>query len=225
MSHERVIAIIPARRDSKGIPGKNLRCLAGKPLLAHTLNSATQCKSIDEVVVTTEDAEIAQLADSWRVRVIHRPSVLALDDTSMEAVVEHALSSVATPGHICLLQPTSPLRTGDDIEAAIDLYRRNGATCLLSVTEAEHHPYKCFERREGALEPLFGVSQLSRPRQALPRTYRQNGAIYLLRTDLFQRYRAFFVPPVIPFVMPAERSVDVDSPLDWMLCEALLRRQ
>lgn len=221
-----IVAIIPAKKQSTGLPGKNLRLLAGKPLLAHTILAAQRCPHIDEVIVTTEDDEVSSVSRTWGAGVIARPRELATDDADLESVVKHALHALKTrhalPEDFVLLQPTSPLRTCDDLTGAIECYRADNSSCLISVTETQHHPFKCLTMAGETLAPLFEVTHLSAPRQKLPKLYRQNGAIYLVRTEKFLRHHTFFIPPVKAYFMPPERSVDIDGPLDLSLCEILL---
>ncbi len=224
-----MLAIIPARGGSRGLTRKNLRPLCGQPLIQYTIDAARQTAAIDLSVVSTDDPEIAEIAGRQGVMVVDRPTDLASDTARSEAVVAHVLGLLREAGKLpdafVLLQPTSPLRDSPILSLALTEYRETGASCMVSVCEVDHHPFKMFRERDGALEPLFNVEQLSTPRQQLPKVYRQNGAIYLMQTKLFLDHRSLFVPPVRPFLMDEAHSVDVDTLHDLQRCEQLLRRK
>jgi N-acylneuraminate cytidylyltransferase/CMP-N,N'-diacetyllegionaminic acid synthase len=221
-------AIITARGGSKGLPRKNLRELAGRPLICHTIQAALDCPSIDGVYVTTEDSEIAATARSAGATVIDRPVELARDDSTSRDVVLHAIDWLERANRACksfaLLQPTSPLRNALHIERCISDFFADTYGCAISVCEAEHHPARFLvlnERR--CLEPWGRADQLNAPRQALPTVYRQNGAIYLMRTgDFIDRAQGFFLSPAMAFVMSAEDSVDIDSEMDFRVAQMLM---
>lgn len=229
MKSGHICAIITARGGSQGLPQKNLCLLAGKPLIAHTIAAALECPKISKCFVTTEDARIRRASLRAGAEVIDRPLSLATDRALSRDVVVHALETLKTrgalPEHFALLQPTSPLRTSKHLRKCLDLYFRSTAASMVSVTEAEHHPFKSYRLQNGLLKPLFGIEHLDQPRQALPRVYRENGAIYVLASHLFLRNKSFFIPPVMPYLMPMEDSIDIDSAVDLFLAEALLKRR
>ncbi len=220
------LAIIPARGGSKGLPRKNIRMLAGLPLIAHSIQAALGCPFVTRCAVTTDDLEIAETARMHGAEVVIRPSELATDSAPTHTAVSHALDALADgaalPDGLVLLQPTSPLRTACHLTECLGAYRASDAASTVSVTEAEHHPLKSLTIEAGRLQPLFGADHLERPRQDLPRAYRPNGAIYALGITRFLETRAFFVPPVLPFEMPPEAGIDIDGPLDLALAELLL---
>lgn len=223
------VAIIPARGGSKGIPRKNLTLLAGRPLIEHSIVAALNCPAVQRCIVTTDDSEIRSVAIRAGADVVNRPAALAtamspIEETVRHAVQERQLESEMKQSSIVLLQPTSPLRNATHVSKAIELFLRSpSAKALFSVTSAENHPYKMFLREKKYLSPLFGKKHLSRNRQELPSIFRQNGAIYIVRLANFLAQNSFYVPPVIPFLMSAEDSVDIDSLLDLKLCEVLLQ--
>lgn len=223
------LALIPARGGSKGLPRKNLAGLRGKPLIAWTIEAALNAETLSRVFVSTEDAEIAEVATRHGATVIDRPEALAADDTRTEDVVLHALDQLGAGGelekHFALLQPTSPLRTAKHIDGLIHAALQAGAACAWSVAPAAHHPWKMLVKQSGTLEPVSGVKNLSAPRQALPAAYRQNGAIYWLACRLFEKHRTFFVPPVHAYEMTAEASIDIDTADDLQRCQTLLERR
>lgn len=223
------LALIPARGGSKGVPRKNVTDLGGKPLIAWTIEAALKAETLSRVFVSTEDAEIAEVAARHGASVIDRPKALAGDEARTEDVVLHALDHLDAGGeieeHFALLQPTSPLRTARHIDGLVRDALQAGAQCAWSVIPAEHHPWKMLVKKGGVLEPLSDVKNLSAPRQALPPAYRQNGAIYWLACDLFKKHRTFFVPPVHAYEMTAEASVDIDTAEDLQRCQTLLERR
>lgn len=227
MREHDAIAVIPARAGSKGLPQKNLRPFCGEPLVAHSIWAALGCRGIRRCLVSTEDSEIRNVALKYGAEVIDRPVALAEDMVRTQEVVRHVLDVLRAegddPGHVVLLQPTSPLRTAQHVEACLEAFFASRAASAISVTEIAHHPYKGFLIEDGWLRPLFDSDSLERQRQLLPKAYRQNGAIYVVPTQTFLRRNTFFIPPALAFVMPPEVSIDIDSELDFMLGETLKR--
>lgn len=222
-------AIITARGGSKGLPRKHERLLAGKPLLAHTILAALRCPRVSRTFVTTEDAALKRLALDWGAEVIDRPAALAQDDSLSRDVVRHALETLEARGELpeafVLLQPTSPLRTAAHVAACVELLGSSGAASVLTVCESEHSPYKDFRLEDGRLVPLFDAARLDAPRQSLPKTYRQNGAAYALRSRAFLETGRFFLEPSAACVMRADESIDIDVELDLLLAEQILSRR
>ena len=229
MSEPRVVALITARGGSKGLPRKCVLPLAGRPLIEWSIDAGRGAAQVAETVVTTEDPEIAAVALAAGATLLERPAELATDHARSEDVVAHALRALRARGaaftHFVLLQPTSPLRDAGDVDAAIAGALCRGVDCALSVTRPEHHPYKMLVERQGEVVPVLDTRSLSTPRQELPPAYRQNGAIYFMRCETFERARTFFVPPVYVHEMPVERSVDIDVAADLARCEAWLGAQ
>ena len=217
-----VLGLIPARGGSKAVPRKNLRELAGKPVLAWTVEAALAFPSLDLVVVSTDDDEIADVARACGADVpFARPAELANDDTPDLPVYRHALETLGDEFDVVAwLRPTAPLRTADDIAAAVLLLEEAGADCVRSVCEAEHSPYWMGRVEEGRLVPL--LDDLPPQRQLLPPVYRLNGAVDAVRCAAVGD--ELFGGDVRAYVMPRERSVDLDTELDFLLAEALLRR-
>lgn len=217
-------ALVPARGGSKGIPRKNLKLIAGKPLIAWTIEAALRSRTLDAVVVSTEDEEIAEVALHWGAQVSFlRPPELAQDDTPGIDPVLHALGRLPEFGTVILLQPTSPLRTTEDIDACISLAQDMHASSVVSVSESERHPYWMYRLdADQRLKSLMDVPPISR-RQELPPVYAINGALYYARTDWLKQHRTFVTTETVAYVMPEERSVDLDTLRDWKLAELLLR--
>jgi len=222
----RILALIPARGGSKGIPRKNIKSIAGKPLIAWTIEAALCSRVLDAVVVSTEDEEIAGVARQWGAQVpFRRPPELARDDTPGIAPVLHALEQLPDFDAVLLLQPTSPLRTTEDIDACIGLAQDMQVSSVVSVSEPGKHPYWMY--RLGAdqrLQTLIDVPPILR-RQDLPPVYAVNGALYYARADWLRQHHAFVTAETVAYVMPPERSVDMDTLLDWKLAEMLLKER
>lgn len=219
----RLLAIVPARGGSKGVPRKNLREAGGLPLIAWTLRAALASQHIDRTVVSTDDPEIATVARLHGAEVpFMRSAELADDRAPTIDVVLDALQRL--PGHdwVLLLQPTSPLRTTADIDGAIAQCIRLGAPSCVSVCPAQESPYWMYSTTEGGqLRPLLPQSAHTR-RQDLPPAYSLNGAIYLARTDWLVHERAFVRPSTIAYVMPVERSLDIDTEADLVQLQTYL---
>jgi CMP-N,N'-diacetyllegionaminic acid synthase len=217
-----VLGLIPARGGSKSVPRKNVRELAGKPVLAWTVEAALASSVLDRIVVSTDDAEIADVARSCGAEVpFERPAELAADETPDLPVYRHALSALDGDfDAVAWLRPTAPLRAADDIAAALALLAETGADCVRSVCETEHSPYWMGRLDGGRLVPLLGA--VPPRRQLLPAVYRLNGAVDVVRCASVGD--ELFAGDVRAYVMPRERSVDLDTELDFLLAEALLRR-
>lgn len=222
-----VIALIPARGGSKGIPGKNIYPIAGKPLLNYSVDAAKNARAIDSIWVSTDDREIKSTALAAGACVIDRPAELA-DDTSLTAdMMRHFIeeNSLAPTDTLVLLQPTSPLRTAEDIDLAMEKYFEANARLLISVEEPEHCLLKAFVMNdEGYLEGAFSPEAPFTPRQALPKTYLPNGAIYVVGVDDFIKAQGFPEQSIVPYVMPKERSVDIDNLSDVTVVETILEQ-
>jgi CMP-N,N'-diacetyllegionaminic acid synthase len=224
-----VVALITARGGSKGIPRKNVRLLTGKPMIAWTIEAAKQARGVSRVLISTDDEEIASVSKQWGAEVpFLRPAELAQDRSSHIAVAQHALHWLDEhegfqPDYLLLLQPTCPLRTSGDIEAAIALTQKGRVRSVLSVCEANDHPYDVKRLCEDGRLMDYMSSQLAyERRQDYPPAYVVNGAIYLNRSDIILREGTFQPPDAVAYVMPPERSVDVDTPWDLRLVEMAL---
>lgn len=224
-----LLALIPARGGSKGIPGKNIRPLADKPLIAWTIEQARRCSWIDRVIVSTDDAAIAETALRWDAEVpFLRPAELAADHAKVVEVILHALDWCRQRGQsyelVLLLQPTSPLRETTDIQAALQRLEDCQADAVVSVCPCEHSPLWTHTLGpDGRMKEFLDFKALDN-RQALPTYYRLNGAIYLARTEYFRQHRGFYGDRTYAYIMPSERSIDIDSLLDFQMAEFLIHR-
>jgi CMP-N,N'-diacetyllegionaminic acid synthase len=222
-----ILAVIPARSGSKRLPKKNIKMLLGKPLLAYTIDSVKNSRNVDRLIVSTEDNEIADISHAYHAEVLMRPLELAQDESSTEDVVINVLEQLQntehyTPDIIILLQPTSPLRTTEDIDHAMNTFLTSSGDSLISVTEFDHTPYWAFRIEKGVLRPEFTKEKLKRS-QELPKLYRPNGSIFIIRTPTFLKNRSFYTNHIIPYVMPRERSIDIDDEFDFSITEFLLK--
>lgn len=233
----RVLGIITARGGSKGVPGKNLKLLAGKPLLAYTIEAARACPALNRVILSTEDAAIAELGRSLGCEVpFTRPAELSGDDTPHLPVIQHAFAWMRDYAHyvpdaVMVLQPTSPLRTAADIAAAIALLESSGADSVLSVSEvpAHSHPSRTLRLDAAGNAVLFATGEPVRKRinrrQDLPEAWVMNGAIYACRTSVLTGAEpSLYGDRVVAYRMPVERSISIDGMDDWAEAEHLLRQ-
>lgn len=221
---KRAVAIIPARGGSKGVPGKNKRHVCGRPLIHYTLDAARAATKVEKIFVTTDDPDIAEICTEFdAIEVIRRPADIAQDDSPVIEAVRHALQAEEMDA-IILLQPTSPFRTGADIDAAISLFRANGMTPVCSVCQVEDaHPARMYRIEDGHLISLMPeLAELRR--QELPPVYHRNGAIYVFGQRELERGQ-IIVDQMIPYVMGHEASVNIDTEIDLLLLEAILRKQ
>ena len=225
---ERVLAVVPARGGSRGIPRKNLALLAGRPLIAWTAAAAQASAVIDRVVLSSEDPEILAAGRAAGLDVpFVRPAALARDDTPGVDPVLHAIASLAEAGDcygwVVLLQPTSPLRAPADIDGAAALCVERGAPAAVSVTLSEKSPWWMFHLGSDArMAPLLDPARRPTRRQDAAPLYVLNGAVYVARVEWLERTGTFLTQETVGFVMPARRSVDIDEPADLLWVEALL---
>ena len=221
-----LLALIPARGGSKGIPRKNIRPFCGKPLRQWSVDAALGSACVDQVVVSTDDPEIAQVARACGAEVpFLRPAELASDTAPGIAPVLHALEQLPQVSDVLLLQPTSPLRTSADIEAIVALRQQAGRESAVSLTRSSKHPAWMYSlSQDQRMEPLLQLDG-AHCRQQLPPVYVLNGVLYLATRAFLLREQAFIAPDTVGYVMPAERSVDIDSPLDWQWAEFLMEQQ
>lgn len=224
----KILALIPARGGSKGIQKKNIKLLFGKPLIAWTIDQAKKSEYLNKIIVTTEDEEIGEISRSWGADIIKRPKELAKDESPTIDAIFHALEVLKSenynPDIIILLQPTSPLRTTKDIDNAMELFLNTNCESVVSVCELKHSPYWCFEIEKGYLKSLFGDEYLRRRRQDLENVYMPNGAMYISTPENLRKYKSFYCPRTIPYIMPPERGIDIDNEVDFMLAELLTKR-
>lgn len=220
----KTFALIPARGGSKGIPRKNVKMIAGKPLIVWTIEAALRSSMLDAVVVSTDDPEIADVARSAGALVpFIRPAELAQDHTPGVAPVLHALDYFPDCESVLLLQPTSPLRTTEDINGCLHMAIQRNAQSVVSVSEPESHPYWTYRLSDNqALERLVVTEPILR-RQDLPVVMTLNGALYFADANWLRKSGSLIGAETLAYVMARERSIDLDTPLDWKIAELLLK--
>jgi CMP-N,N'-diacetyllegionaminic acid synthase len=226
----KILGLIPARGGSKGVPRKNIKMLAGKPLLAYTAEPALKVKSISKVILSTDDPEIAAVGMQLGLEVpFLRPSELALDTTPTLPVVQHALNFLKFQNEVydavCLLQPTNPLRNISDIEASIEKFISGNYDSLFSMLEVphEHNPFWTFlENDHGFLRLSTGGTEPIPRRQLLPKAYHREGSIYITRTEVILEKNSLFGERIGGYLMETECPVNIDTLEDWEKAEEYL---
>ncbi len=225
---KKILAVITARGGSKGISRKNIRPLAGKPLVAWTIETAKVSGYIDRLVISSEDEEIIRIAGEWGCEVpFVRPAELARDDASSVDVVLHAVKKLPGYDYVVLLQPTSPFRSTADIDGCIEYCIRRGAKSCTSVTLPERHPSWMYSMgREGRLQPLIdpGEEKATR-RQDLPVVYVLNGAVYVAECEWFMAGKTLIDHSTIGYEMDQESYMDIDQPYQFHIADLVLREQ
>ena len=221
------IAIIPARSGSKGLPDKNIKELAGKPLMAYSIEAALNSRCFDEVMVSTDSEKYAEIAKNCGANVpFLRSEATSTDTATSWDMIDEVLNGYKRLGRefdtFCLLQPTSPLRTDDDIREAYELYKQKASFAVVSVCEAEHSPLWS-GKLPGTREFVNFINPESmKRRQDAGKYYRLNGAVYIVNIEKFKTDRFFYHEGSFAYVMSQERSVDIDTDIDFKLAEIIL---
>lgn len=228
MTDQSTLYVITARGGSKGIPHKNIKPLGGKPLILYSVEIARQLAPDSLIAVSTDDPAIADVVRGAGLEVPYmRPAELATDTAGSREVIIDIMDYWRDTLHrpfdkVVLLQPTSPVRTVDDVKGCLELYSPD-VDMVLSVMEASCNPYyNCFETGDdGCLHVSKGDGLYTR-RQDVPKAWEQNGAVYVINPDSLRRYPLGMMPKRLPFVMPRERSIDLDTPTDWLIAESMI---
>ena len=223
MKNKKIIAIIPARGGSKGIPRKNIKILAGKPLIAWSIEAAKKSKHLDRVIVSTEDKEIAKISKEWGAEVVKRPEELARDDSKTIDLIPPLLDVLEernyVPDVIILLQPTSPLRSVRHIDESIETFLEGGYDSLISACPS--HVFIWRIRENGAISVNYDFKKRQR-RQDIEPEYRENGAIYILERGSLMREKTIPCGRIGLYIMPEENSFEIDKEFDLWLCEKII---
>jgi len=226
----KILGIIPARGGSKGIPGKNIKLLGGKPLLEYTAEAAKASKLLSRVILSSDDKEIIAVAEQLKLEVpFIRPSDLAQDNTPSIEVVKQALKFFEENGEkfdaVCLLQVTTPFRNNELIDRAIGKFTKGNFDSLISVREvpAEYNPHWVFEEKEGNLRISTGENEIISRRQELPKAYHRDGAIYITRTSAILQNNSLFGKNIGFIDTTGSPYVNIDEPADWKSAEELLK--
>jgi len=229
---KKILAMIPARGGSKRLPRKNIRELHGRPLIAWTIEEAKKSRYIDRIIVSTDNKEIAEVSKRFGVEVpFLRPKELAQDETKTIDVVRHTIEwaekeSGEVYGLLITLQPTSPLRSSEDIDNAVELLFKKNAKAIVSVCEAENHPYwSNVLPKDGCMDGFVKPENESKNHQDFPAFYRLNGVFRLAYIDYFKKEGAFFGRDTYAYIMPRERSVDINDEMDFDFAEFLMKNK
>lgn len=220
----KVLALIPARGGSKGVPGKNTRVVAGKPLLAHSIVQALDAKTVDTTVVSSDDDAILELASNYGAVALRRPFSMAQDQSPVIEAIAHAYSNCGAFDAVVLLQPTSPLRAPADIDAAVQLFLRAGRPVCSVYRVEDSHPARMYqiETLDGSnnLKPLM-PELVSMRRQDLPPIYLRNGALYVFGPQQIAAGR-IITDDMLAYVMPQQSAVNVDTEMDFALLKLVM---
>jgi CMP-N,N'-diacetyllegionaminic acid synthase len=221
-----ILALITARGGSKGIIRKNIRTIAGKPLLAWTIEAAQKSKYIDRLILSSDDSEIIDVALKWGCEApFVRPEHLALDETPGIEPVLHAIATLPGYDYVVLLQPTSPLRSTADIDGCIERCLSQSANACVSVTEPDKSPYWMYVLdQQYKMKPLIEGDQRITRRQDMPLVAALNGAVYIAKSDWLINRKSFVSHETIAYLMPKNRSIDVDTEFDLQLIEFILKQ-
>ena len=224
----KILAIIPARGGSKGLPKKNTLNLAGKPLIAWTIEAALDSRCIDQVIVSTDDKDILDISKKYDCEIIKRPSELSGDKVTMLPVVKHALEYLGIQYEentvVVLLQPTSPLRTHTHIDSAVKLFTDKW-TSVVGVCEAEHTPYKMYNIVDSRLEDFTSKRWRGLSRQEIAPVYRENGAIFVFDSNQVINNNTLRGNRPRAFIMDTIYSIDIDTNIDLMIAELILKQE
>jgi len=227
-----MLAIIPARGGSKGLPRKNILPLLEKPLIGYTIDAALKSDFVSRVIVSTDDSEIAEIASRLGAEIpFMRPVELAQDASSAIDVYVYTIDRLQEQAKTAIhefmvLQPTSPLRTCEDIDRAVEIFRDTQADSVISVTESAHPPVWAKKiSPEGILTEYFPEYASNKNRQEIESAYMPNGAIFIFKYALLKEFRHYYSDKTYPYIMPARRSVDIDTQLDFDFAEFLLRQE
>lgn len=231
INNKRILALIPARGGSKGVPGKNIKDLNGKPLIAWTIEAARKSRYIDKVAVSTDYEAIARVAVKYGAAApFKRPGKLANDNAKMIDVISHCIRFFQNTGDIyniiILLQPTSPLRSARDIDKAIEFFIEKGARAVVSVVECEYSPRLAnVLPKDLNMNKFLSKNICNKNRQELKAYYRLNGAVYLADIDFIMNKRDWYGPKTFAYIMKTEGSVDIDNIFDFMLAKFIMKRR
>lgn len=224
-----VVAVVPARGGSKSIPGKNVRALGGRPLLCWAIDAARRVSEIDRIIVSTDDAQIAEVARAHEAETYRRSAHLATDDALVIDALRELQTTLKSEGRsadiMVLLEPTCPLRSAGDIRQCITRLVAEGLDSIATFKPAQLNPHRAWRLEEGRPAPFIGGSDPWQPRQQLPPAYQLNGAVYAFypaRLPASGKTLLFGASGAV--IMPESRSVDIDQELDFLLAEMVLAR-
>jgi len=229
LNGEQIVAVIPARGGSKSVPGKNIRPLKGKPLLAWSIEVARQLSEIDRIIVSTDSEEIAAVAKANGAEVYTRPPHLATDQALVIDALKDLLQTLRQEGKpaqwVILLEPTCPLRSPSDVRDCLNLIQRGNVDSVATFTDAELNPHRAWRLVDGKPEVFISGAVPWLPRQKLPKAYQLNGAVYIFRASLLaEEAQSLLVGKPGAVLMPRDRSYDIDDGVDFTVVEAILEK-
>ncbi len=218
------LAVVPARGGSKRLPRKNILDLGNKPLIAWSIEAGLNSRYVDKVIVSSDDDEILNIAKIYNSEIIKRPASLASDTATSFDALKHTIENVETYDYIILLQPTSPLRSSQHIDEAIELLMRKNADAIISITEMDHSPLWSNTLSEDGDMSTFLREEVKNIRsQDLEKYYRINGAIYICETERLLKKENFFIDDnIFSYVMDRKSSIDIDEEVDFHLAQYLI---
>lgn len=225
-----IVGVVTARGGSKGVPRKSIRLMNGKPLMAYTIEAALESRLLDRVIVSTDDAEMAEVGRQYGAEVpFIRPSELALDNTPTLPVLQHAVRYLEAaeqirPTAVLTLQPTSPFRTAAHIDAGIELFSSTDCDSVVAVSSSKAHPYWMKVLDEDRLLPYDPSAPDITRRQDLPPVFHLNGALFITRYRTLMEENKILGPDTRALVMDRVSSLDIDEPIDFLLAEAVMQR-
>jgi CMP-N,N'-diacetyllegionaminic acid synthase len=229
-----ILAIIPARGGSKGIPEKNIISLSGKPLISYTIEAAKQSELLGRSILSSDDEKIINVANKFGLEApFVRPEELAQDDTPALPVIKHAVTFMEQElsykaDYVVLLQPTSPLRTTRHIDEAVEKLINSDADSIVSVVEVPHQfiPHSIMQLDGAELRPYLSFDESQNLRQKKPTFYARNGAaIYAFSYECLMKKNSIYGDKILPYFMTPEESIDIDSPWDLEICEFFLQKR
>lgn len=225
----KVLAIIPARGGSKGIPKKNIQSVVGKPLIGHAILHAKKSKYINKIIVSTDDRKIAEIVSSYGAEIpFMRPKKLAKDDSSIIDVIKHTIDHIKAydsykPDVIVILQPTSPLRTTKLIDDSIEILKRSKASSVITVSKIKKHPFSSFWLKKGLLRPFKQDFTRYHQRQKYPDLYFPSGDVYAFWCKTLEKYGSIYGPKIKPMIVENDVALDIDTPFDLFIAEMKLK--
>lgn len=224
---DKILAVIPARGGSKRLPRKNILPLNGKPMITYSIESALSSRYIDKVVVSSDDDEILSISKEYGVDTIKRSKELSSDTATTFDTVEDVLRRYEEYKYVILLQPTSPLRTKENIDESIELLRSKSCSAIISVSEMEHSPlWSNTLSKDNSMVGFLSEELLNTRSQDLDTYYRINGAIYICRIDRFLEEKGFFIKDdIYAYKMDRYNSIDIDEKIDFMIADLFLKEK
>lgn len=231
MKKNAIVAIIPARANSKRLPGKNIKKLGNKPLIAYTISAALNSRSVKRVIVSTDSKKIASIGQKFGAEIpFLRPKDLATDTSKTVDVLTHLIKKIeitsSRPDIVILLQPTSPFTMAQDIELAISTLKKTKTNSCVSMCEIKEHPEWMFKHYKNRAYPFIKSNKLQKRSQELTKLYTLNGAVYAIRTDFLMREKKIIDPKSLSFIlMPHERSIDIDTRYDFAIAQTMIKLQ